>query len=254
MAGHSKFKNIMHRKGAQDKKRAKIFTKIGRVITVAVKLMGPDSESNPRLRLALLEAREVNMPKDIIDRAIKRATGNIDNANYEEIRYEGYAPFGVAVIVEALTDNRNRTAPEVRHAFTKYSGSLGETGSVGFLFDRVGLIVYENTSNSEFENIFEKAIELNAIDVEFEDGDSMIYTNINDLHSITNDLKNVLQKECNSSSLIFKAKKDLMITINDVEQATSILKLIDLLEDNDDVQKVYTNLDVLENVLEKIEM
>jgi YebC/PmpR family DNA-binding regulatory protein len=250
MAGHSQFKNIMHRKGAQDKKRAKIFTKIIREIEVSVKQGSPDPVSNPRLRSAIAEARENNMPKDNIERAIKKGQGSANNENYEEIRYEGYAPFGVSVIVEALTDNRNRTASEVRSLFSKAGGSLGESGSVQFLFDKLGFIVYESTKIS-FDKLFEVAIELGAEDVQDNADEYSVVTTPDNLHAIGSELNVKLSSEYKSAKIDWQPKATIEL---DYEQALSVLKLINSLEDLDDVQRVFTNFEISEEILEKINL
>ncbi len=249
MAGHSKFKNIMHRKGAQDKKRAKVFTKILKEITVAVKMGSSDISSNPRLRSAIAEAKSNNMPKDNVDRAIKKAQSAGEGDNYEEIRYEGYAQGGVAIIVEALTDNRNRTASEVRSWFTKTGGNLGENGSVNFMFDRFGYITFSKDVIN-FDSLFEIAIELGAEDVIEEEDSFLILTKIDDLHSLANALSEKIGKDYTSAFLAWKPKVE--IEVLDEKQATSILRLISELEDLDDVQKVFSNFDIAEEILERI--
>jgi len=236
MAGHSQFKNIMHRKGAQDKKRAKIFTKIAREITVAAKI-SDDIDSNPRLRAAISAGRAQNMPKDNIERAIKKATGAGEGDNYEEVRYEGYGTAGVAVIVEALTDNRNRTASEVRAAFTKSGGNLGETGSVGFMFSRLGEIVYPaNVAGAD--EIFEAALEAGAANVESDDDSHIVDTELEDLNTVREALTEKFG-DPESAKMVFRAVTEADVTI---DQAQSIMKLVDVLEDNDDVQNVWTNV------------
>lgn len=249
MAGHSKFKNIQHRKGAQDKKRAKVFTKILKEITVAVKMGSPDVSSNPRLRSAIAEAKANNMPKDNIDRAIKKGQSVGEGENYEEIRYEGYAQGGVAVIVEALTDNRNRTASEVRSWFTKTGGNLGENGSVNFMFDRFGFITFDK-QGIDFDNLFEQAIEAGAEDVIDEEDSFLILTKTDDLHAVASDLSEKLGTEYTSAYLAWKPKMD--IEVVDEDQAKAILRLISELEDLDDVQKVFSNFDISEDLLERI--
>lgn len=249
MAGHSKFKNIMHRKGAQDKKRAKIFTKIIKEITVAVKMGSSDINANPRLRSAILEAKSQNMPKENIERAIKKGESGAEADNYEEIRYEGYAPFGIAIIVEALTDNRNRTASEVRSTFTKNGGSLGENGSVQFLFDKLGLITFAKGSVS-FNNLFELAIELGATDIIENDDDLLVLTEVDELHQIATQLTNSLKVDYASASLAWQPKAEIAIT--KLEQAQQVIKLVNALEDLDDVQKVFANFDIPEDILEQI--
>jgi len=247
MAGHSQFKNIMHRKGAQDAKRAKIFTKIIREITVAVKTGAADPSHNPRLRAGLIAAREANMPKDRVDAAIKKASGAGDAENYEEIRYEGYGIAGVAVIVEALTDNRNRTAPEMRSIFTKYSGNLGESGSVSFMFDRVGKIVYPAKSASD-DAMLEAAIEAGASDCISTSDYHEIITELDNLHSVR-DVLAVKFSDPENTKLAWQPKTTTMLN---EEQAQTLLKMIDALEDNDDVQNVWTNFEVSDEVLKKL--
>lgn len=248
MAGHSQFKNIMHRKGAQDKKRAKLFTKLIREITVAAKSGLPDPSMNPRLRAAIATAREANMPKDSIERAIKKATGAGDDSNYDELRYEGYGPGGVAVIVEVLTDNRNRTASDVRSAFTKYGGSLGETNSVSFQFDHLGLLIYK-TANNDFDTIFDKAAEAGAENVDQSDEVFEITMSTDDFHNVRAQLEKSLGEPI-ESHLTWRPK-----TLVPLEgsSAESLLKLLDILEDNDDVQRVYSNEDIPEDILTKWE-
>ena len=245
MAGHSQFKNIMYRKGAQDAKRAKVFTKVTREILVAVKEGGGDVNSNARLRAALLAARGVNMPKDNIERTIKKALGNDQDTRYEEIRYEGYGPGGVAIIVEALTDNRNRTAPEVRAAFSKYGGNLGEPNSVSFQFTHQGCIVYPAAVTTA-DKMFEAAAEAGADDVESSHDSHIIRCAIPQL----NNLRELLSQQFGdpeSATIIWEPKLHVRVT-GDV--AKSLLKLIDMLEDNDDVQHVFANYDIDESVLQ----
>ena len=236
MAGHSQFKNIMHRKGAQDKKRAKIFTKLAREITVAAKI-SEDIDSNPRLRAAIVAARGQNMPKDNIERAIKKATGSGEGDNYEEVRYEGYGTEGVAVIVEALTGNRNRPASEVRAAFAKSGGNLGETGSVGFMFNRLGEIVYPADA-ADADEIFEAALEAGASNVESDENSHVVDTELEDLNAVREALGEKFG-DPESAKMVFRAVTEAEIN---VEQAQSIMKLVDVLEDNDDVQNVWTNV------------
>ncbi len=247
MAGHSKWANIQHRKGRQDAKRAKIFTKVGREIIVAAKLGGSDPEMNPRLRLAVQKARGVNMPNDKIKKAIQTGAGGTDGAEYEEIRYEGYGPGGVAVIVEALTDNRNRTVGEVRLAFTKVNGSLGETGAVTFMFDQVGEIIYP-ADKASADEMFEAAVEAGAENCESGDDIHEITCATDDLAQVRDALEAKLG-EAEKSGFVWRAN-----TGTEVDEATaeSILKLIDMLEDNDDVQAVYTNFEASDEILEKL--
>lgn len=246
MAGHSQFKNIMHRKGRQDKIRAKVFSKLGREITVAAKMGGADPGMNPRLRLAVQSARAENMPKDNIERAIKKAAGG-DAENYDEIRYEGYGAGGVALVVEALTDNRNRTGGAVRAAFTKHGGNLGATGSVAHMFTHVGEIVYA-TDAGDADAVLEAAIEAGAEDVVSDDTGHTITTQFEDLSSVASALEKVLG-EPRSAKAIWKPN---LSTEVDQEKAESILKLVAALEEDDDVQNVYANFEVSEDVLSKM--
>jgi len=246
MAGHSQFKNIMHRKGAQDAKRSKLFSKLAREITVAAKIGGADPNMNARLRLAILNARAENLPKDNIERAIKKAAGN-DADNYDEVRYEGYGPGGVAVIVEALTDNRNRTASAVRSYFTKSGGALGETGSVAFMFDRVGQITYPASSGSA-DAVLEAAIEAGADDVESGEEAHVVTCAFESMGEVAKALDAALGA-AESVKSVWRAKTG---TSLDEEKAQSLMKLIDTLEDDDDVQNVYSNFEVSDEVLAKL--
>ena len=244
MAGHSQFKNIMYRKGAQDAKRAKEFTKLAREITVSAKLGQPDPAMNPRLRAAIAAARKASMPKDNIDRAIKKATGGDGADDYAEMRYEGYATGGVAVIVEALTDNRNRTASEVRSLFNKHGGSLGETNSVSFMFDRVGEMVYPAAAASA-DAMFEAALEAGAENVESDGEAHTITTSVDDFAAARDALETLFDSP-DRSGLVWRPTT---LSPLDADKAESVLKLIDALEDNDDVQKVFANFDLSEEVL-----
>ncbi len=246
MAGHSQFKNIMHRKGKQDKVRSKIFGKLAREITVSAKLGMPDPAFNPRLRAAILAARAENMPKDNIDRAIKKASGS-ETENYDEMRYEGYAPGGVAVIVEALTDNHNRTAGEVRSIFTKAGGNLGTTGSVAFMFDRVGIVEYDAKVASA-DAMLEAAIEAGAEDVVSSEDGHQIYTGADDLAGVTKALEAKFG-EPRKSALMWKPQNTVAV---DDDAGEKILKLIDALDDNDDVQNVYANFEVSDALVAKM--
>ena len=246
MAGHSKFKNIQHRKGAQDKKRAKIFSRLAKEITVAAKMGMPDPDSNPRLRTAILAARAQNMPKDNIERAIKKSA-DADGENYDEVRYEGFGPGGIGVIVETLTDNRNRTASDVRSTFSKSGGNMGETGSVSFMFDRVGSIEY-GPGAADAETVFEVAIEAGAEDVvSGEDGHEIICS-MEDLHGVVDVLAGVLG-EPQAASILWKPQNDVSV---DAEAAEKVLKFMDALDDLDDVQNVYANFDIADEVMEKL--
>lgn len=245
MAGHSKFKNIQHRKGAQDKKRAKIFGRLIKELTVAAR-SGTDSDSNPRLRTALAAARAANMPKDNIERVLKRAEGGEGEA-YDEIRYEGYGPGGTALIVESMTDNRNRTASEVRAAFNKFGGSLGETGSVSFMFDRVGQIIYP-VDAGDADTMFEAALEAGADNVESDENGHEITCATEDYNTVSEALFAAFGTP-EEAGLVWKAQNT--ITVNET-QATTLIKLLDLLDDNDDVQSVSSNFDIPDDVMAKL--
>ena len=246
MAGHSKFKNIMHRKGAQDKKRSNLFSKLSREITVAARMGAPDPDMNPRLRLAVNNARAQSMPKDNIQRAIDKASGG-DEENYEEVRYEGYGPGGVALIVEALTDNRNRTATSVRTAFSKNGGNLGTEGSVQHGFERLGMIEYPASAGDE-EKVLEAAIEAGADDVESDDDGHTIWTSPEALHEVAGNLEKALG-EPENVKLAWKPS----ITVEmDEAGASTLLKLVDALDDDDDVQTVWGNYEIPDAVMEKL--
>jgi YebC/PmpR family DNA-binding regulatory protein len=246
MAGHSKFKNIMHRKGAQDKKRSAIFSKLSREITVAARMGLPDPEMNARLRAAVLAAKAQSMPKDNIQRSIDKATGG-EAENYEEIRYEGFGPAGVALIVEALTDNRNRTATNVRTAFSKNGGNLGASGSVSHGFERMGLIEYP-ASVGDSDKVLEAAIEAGADDVESDEGGHRIWTSIESLHEVSKALEPLLG-EGEGAKLAWKPSTEVEVRGDD---AASLMKLIDALEDDDDVQTVWGNYEVPDEVMDKL--
>lgn len=247
MAGHSQFKNIMHRKGAQDAKRAKQFAKILREITVAARSGLPDPASNPRLRAAMIAAREANMPKDNVERAIKKATGAGGGDDYVEVRYEGYGPAGVAVIVEGLTDNRNRTASEVRAAFSKHGGSMGESNSVSFMFQRLGVVAYPVTAASE-EAMLDAAIEAGADNAEMTAEEHEITCAMENLFAVRDALE-ARFGEPSSAKLDWRPENTVTL---DEEKARSVLKLIDVLEDNDDVQAVYANFDIPDDVAQAL--
>ena len=242
MSGHSQFKNIMYRKGAQDAKRAKVFSKISREITVAVKEAGSDPESNARLRSALLSARSENMPKDNIDRAIKKALGGDTDSDYQRVVYEGYGPGGVAIIVEGLTNNKNRTASAVRSAFSKFGGSLGETNSVSFQFDRVGCVSYPKDIAKSEDMLLEMGLEVGADDVISEDDSCEFICSMEQLSSVRDSLIEKLGDPL-SAKITWKPKN--LISINE-NTAQSLSKLIDMLEDDDDVQAVFANYDYSE--------
>jgi YebC/PmpR family DNA-binding regulatory protein len=247
MAGHSKFKNIMHRKGAQDKKRAKVFSRLGREISVSVRVGGADPESNIRLRSAIVSAKSLNMPKDNIDRAIKKGEGTDPDSNYEEVRYEGYGPNGIAIIVEAMTNNKNRTAAEIRSLFNKSGGNLGETGSVSFGFKRLGMITVEKETADE-ENLFDFVVENGSEDMETNDEDFIIYCDQLNLHILNEKIINNFGKT-KSAELIWKS--DILMNVQK-NTAEKLFKLLNSLEDNDDVQGVSSNFEVSDEVLESL--
>ena len=244
MAGHSKFKNIMHRKGAQDKKRAKIFSRLGKEIAVSVKTGGPDPESNIRLRSAINAAKSLNMPKANIDRAIKKGEGNDPDSNYEEVRYEGYGPEGIAIIVEAMTNNKNRTAAEIRSIFSKSGGNLGESGSVSFGFKRLGAISLEKELASE-DDLFEFVVDNGSEELESNDEEHIVFCNQSELHNLN---EKIITKfgQTTSAELIWKSDSTI-----DVEKDTAekLFKLLNSLEDNEDVQGVSSNFEVSEEIL-----
>jgi YebC/PmpR family DNA-binding regulatory protein len=246
MAGHSQFANIMHRKGKQDAKRSKMFSKLSKEITVAAKLGAPDPAFNPRLRLAIQAAKAQSMPKDNIERAIKKATGG-DGAGFEDVRYEGFAPGGVGVIVEVLTDNRNRAASEVRSAFTKHGGNLGETGSVAFMFDRVGAIAYKAAAASE-DAMLEAALDAGASDVESGAEGHTVYTANDELAAVAAALEAKFG-EADSVKLVWKPQNLIEVA---GDAAGGLMKMMDALEDCDDVQNVYANYDIASDEMERL--
>jgi len=245
MAGHSKFKNIMHRKGRADAARSKLFSKLSREITVAAKSGMPDPAMNPRLRLAVTNARAESMPKDNIERAIKKGAGG-DGENYEEVRYEGFGPGGVNIIVEGLTDNRNRAASNIRSIFSKNGGNLGASGSVTFQFDRLGELTYSASVGSE-DKVMEAAIEAGAQDVESDEESHVVYTAFEDFAEVAAALEAVLG-EAKSSKIVWRPKNYVNV---DAESVPTLLKLIDALDDDDDVQNVYGDYDISDEDMEK---
>ena len=247
MAGHSQFKNIMHKKGKQDAIRSKLFSKLAREITVAAKLGLPDPAMNARLRAAVIAARAENMPKDNIERAIKKASGG-EAENYDEVRYEGYAPGGVAIIIEALTDNRNRTAGEVRSNFAKAGGALAETGAVSFLFDRVGSIVYRRDAASD-DAMLEAAIDAGADDVVSEGETHEIVTSTESLREAQKALETKFG-EPQKAAIVWRPQNTIAV---DDDAGERILKLVDALEENDDVQSVYANFEVSDSLIAKLQ-
>ena len=247
MAGHSKFKNIMHRKGAQDKKRAKIFSRLGKEISVSVKVGGSDPDSNIRLRSAINSAKALNMPKENIDRAIKKGQGNDPDSNYEEVRYEGYGPSGIAIIVEAMTNNKNRTAAEIRSTFGKFGGNLGESGSVSYGFKRQGEILLDKSLVGE-EVLFDFLLNNGSEDFEINQDEYLIYCDSNDLNSLN---EKIISKfgQTRSSSLIWRSKNSVSV---DRDSADKLFKLLNSLEDNEDVQNVSSNFEVSEEILQTL--
>ena len=246
MAGHSKWANIQHRKGKQDAARSKLFSKLAREITVAAKMGDPDPEKNPRLRLAVKDAKSQSMPKDVIDRAIAKAAG-ADSENLEEIRYEGYGPNGVAVIVEAMTDNRNRTASNVRSLFTKAGGNLAETGAVSFMFDRKGQVVYPAKAG-DADSVMEAAVEAGAEDVESSEDGHVIWCAFEDLAEVSTALEAALG-EAESTRLVWRPTTT---TEMDLDSAQKLMRLIDNLEDDDDVQTVTANFEISDQVMAQL--
>jgi YebC/PmpR family DNA-binding regulatory protein len=247
MAGHSQFKNIMYRKGAQDAKRAKAFTKMIRELTVAARSGLADPAANPRLRAAIAAARAANMPKDTMERAIRRGTGDEGDDQYEEVRYEGYGPGGVAIIVEALTDNRNRTASELRAAFGRHGGNLGESGSVSFLFERVGVIQYDAAA-ADADTMFEAALDCGADDVRSSADGHEIWCAPDALAGVRDQLE---QRFGPASNARLDWRPQVAVPIGE-DDALTLFKLLDVLDDNDDVQRVATNFEVADEVIERL--
>jgi YebC/PmpR family DNA-binding regulatory protein len=237
MAGHSKFKNIQHRKNAQDKKKAKLFTRVVREIISAAKTGAPEPEHNPRLRQAIISARVVNLPKDRIDKAINQAQASGEDFNYVDIRYEGYAPGGIALIVEASTNNKNRTAAEVRSIFNKYGGNLGETGSVSFTFDKLGFIEYEKDAISD-DKLIDIALEIGAFDTESNEDYHIIYTQVEDLNETLQKAIAILKTPADT---YIGWRSHNLIEAQSAEKLETLQKMIDLMEDSDDVNRVFTN-------------
>lgn len=247
MAGHSKWANIQHRKGAQDAKRGKLFTKLIREITVAARLGGGDADSNPRLRAAIDKALAGNMTKDTIERAVKRGSGALDGENYEEVLYEGYGPGGVAVMVDCMTDNRNRTVSEVRHAFSKSGGNLGTDGSVSYLFKKLGLLSYP--AGSDEDQIMEAALDAGAEDVVHNDDDSIdVLTAADDFYTVSEAMKKAKLIPDHAEVTMHASTTS---TLN-LKTAEKMLRLLDMLEDLDDVQKVSSNADISDEILSQL--
>jgi YebC/PmpR family DNA-binding regulatory protein len=247
MAGHSQFKNIMYRKGAQDAKRARMFTKVIRELTVAARTGLPDPATNPRLRAAIAAAKAANMPKDTIERAIKRGAGGEGDTNYEQVRYEGYGPGGVAIIVEALTDNRNRTAADVRSAFSKFGGSLGESGSVSFMFERVGAVRYP-AGTASADDMFEAALDAGASDVTSTAAGHEIVCAPGDL----NEVREALARRYGDPESAVLEWRPQSTVAADEPMASTLIKLLDALDDNDDVQSVFANYDISDDLMAKL--
>jgi YebC/PmpR family DNA-binding regulatory protein len=252
VAGHSKWANIKHRKAAQDAKRAKVWTRLIREVTISAREGGGDPESNPRLRAAITTARAANMPNDTVEKAIKRGTGELDGVTYEEINYEGYGPAGVAILVETQTDNKNRTAAEVRHVFTKYGGKLGSNGCVSYLFTRKGMIVVrgEDGEAVDPEQVMEVAIEHGAEDVEEQDGTVVVTTAMEDLHAVSSALQEA-GLPVRDAELVMEASTE--VKVDDAKEAAAILRLVDMLDDLDDVSKVSANFDIDGELLARLE-
>lgn len=250
MAGHSKFKNIQHRKGAQDKKRAKLFTKVLKNIIVAAKQGAPNPDSNSKLRHAIAAAKKLNIPKDRIDNAIKQITNPTDQDQYDEMRYEGFASGGIAIIVEALTDNRNRTASAVRSTFSKYAGNLGETGSVSFMFDHVGIITYKAQEvKADSDKIMQIAIESGALDVVSEDDEHTFYTEIENFSEV---LDNIVKELGDPEESYIGWRPKNLVSVDDEDKCRTLFKLVDTLEDLDDVQRVFGNYEVPDHIYQKL--
>jgi len=248
MAGHSKWANIKHKKGRQDAKRGKMFTRLGKEITISAREGGGDPEANPRLRLAIQNARSVNMPNDNITRAVKKGTGEIEGVNYEEVTYEGYAPDGIAIIIEAVTDNKNRTVSEIRSLFGKLGGNLGETGSVAWNFDRKGVINIKTAGKSE-EELMDAVIEAEAEDLEYGDEISRVICPMEDFGNV-NHYFDESEYEVGESKLEYVPKTT--VKISDANTAQKIIKFIEAFEDHDDVQNVYANFDIEDKVAEEL--
>lgn len=247
MAGHSKWANIQHRKGAQDKKRGKLFTKLIREITVAARMGGGDIDANPRLRLAVDKAKAKSMPKDNIERAIKKGSGDLEGADFMEIRYEGYGPGGTAVMVDCMTDNKNRTVAEVRHAFTKFGGNLGADGSVGYMFQHVGTLSYP--PGSDEDAVMEAAIDAGADDVVVDDDKSIEVLSDPAEFETVRDAMRAAGFEPDNAELTMRASNS---TELDLQTASSMIKMLEMLEDLDDVQNVYSNADISDAVLAEL--
>jgi len=247
MSGHSKWANIKHRKAAQDAKKAKIFTKILKEITVAARIGGGDPEANPRLRIAIEKARDNNLPKDNVDKAIKRGTGELAGVNYEEYVYEGYAPNGVALLIEVMTDNKNRTGSEIRSLLSKNGGSMAEAGAVSWIFDKKGIITIEGEKE---DKIMEIAIDFGAEDIETDSDIVNVYCDVNSFEELSKKLKEVFKYKVKNSEITMVPKNTVML--EDKESAAKVIKLVELLEDHDDVQKVHANFDIPDSIMAQL--
>lgn len=247
MAGHSKWANIQHRKGRQDKLRAKLFTKLGKELTIAAREGGGNIEFNPRLRLALDKAKAGNMSKDVIDRAIKKGTGELEGVEYVEIRYEGYGPAGVAFVVDVVTDNKNRSASTVRSNFSKNGGNLGSDGAVSWMFHKKGVFVFDNSD--DLDELMMVALDCGAEDIIEEDDSVVVYTDYTEFHTVNNGLT---EAGYEATSAEISMVPENRVEITDVETAEKIMKLFDALEDNEDVQEVYANFEISQEILDKI--
>ncbi len=251
MSGHSKWANIKHRKAAQDSKRAKVWTRLIREVTIAAREGGGDPEANPRLRAAVTTARASNLPNDTVEKAIKRGSGDMDGVRYEEVNYEGYGPAGVAILVETQTDNRNRTAAEVRHVFTKYNGKLGSTGCVSYLFTRKGLILVGGEDMAvDVDKAMEVAIENGAEDVEEAEGNVMVTTAMEDLHTVATALEEA-GLPVQNAELFMEAATE--VKIDDEKEAAAVLRIVGYLDDLDDVSKVSANFDIDDELMDKLD-
>lgn len=249
MAGHSKWSNIKHKKSRMDEKRGKEYTKLAKELTIAARMGGGDPEMNSKLKLAIQKAKDINMPNDNISRAIKKGTGELESETYEEFVYEGYAPGGVAVILEIATDNRNRTASDIRHLFSKHGGNLGETGCVAWMFDRVGLVTVSTEKLEDTDEFMLAAVELGADDVREDEDLLEIISSVEDFM----DLRDAIEKETKieEADLVFLPKN--IVEVNDEDTAMKVMKLIDVLEDHDDVQNVYANFSIPDEIMDKFE-
>ena len=251
MAGHSKWANIKHKKSREDAKRGKVFSKISKKLTLSARHHGGDLESNSELRMLVQKAREVNMPSDNIERAIKKGTGELEGVNYEEFTYEGYAPCGVAVYMELMTDNRNRTAAEIRHIFSKYGGNLGENGCVAWMFERKGQIIIDGSENPfDEDDLMMSALEAGAEDVEVENSFATIFTAPTDFMGVR---ENLVEAGYNVADASVAMIPNNPIKITNQEDAKKVLKIISILEDHDDVQEIYANFDLSHEIIEEID-